>query len=72
MSRLHNLHPSEVIRVFLGEVTILDAATLLGVDNVTQVITRAAGISHDMALRLEDVFGKRTDLVSFAKVDNEN
>lgn len=64
MSRLHNPHPSEVIRVFLGEMTILDAATLLGVDHVTQVITGAAGIYHDMALRLGDVFGTSSELLS--------
>lgn len=66
MSRLHNLHSGEIIRVFLGDMTILDAATRLGVDYVTlqQVIIGAAGISHDMALRLGDIFGTSSELWS--------
>lgn len=67
MSHLHNPpHPGEVIREFLGEMTILDAATRLGVDHVTlqQVITGSEGISHDMALRLGDVFGTSSELWS--------
>jgi len=67
MSRQHNPpHPGEVIREFLGEMTIPDAATRLGVDHVTlqQVITGEVGISHDMALRLGDVFGTSSELWS--------
>jgi addiction module HigA family antidote len=67
MSRQRNPpHPGEVIREFLGEMTISDAATRLGVDHVMlqQVVTGVAGISHDMALRLGDVFGTSSDLWS--------
>ncbi|MGK5033536.1 HigA family addiction module antitoxin [Janthinobacterium sp. MDT1-19] len=67
MSHQHNPpHPGEVIREFLGEMTIPDAATRLGVDHVTlqQVITGAVGISHDMALRLGDIFGTSSELWS--------
>ncbi|MBB5371700.1 MULTISPECIES: HigA family addiction module antitoxin [unclassified Janthinobacterium] len=67
MSRQHNPpYPGEVIREFLGEMTIPDAATRLGVDHVTlqQVITGAVRISHDMALRLGDVFGTSSEIWS--------
>jgi addiction module HigA family antidote len=67
MDRMHNPpHPGEVIKEFIGEMTIQDAATRLGVDHATlqQVVTGAAGISHDMALRLGDVFGTSSELWS--------
>lgn len=67
MDRMYNPpHPGEVIKEFIGEMTIQDAATRLGVDYVTlqQVVTGSAGISHDMALRLGDVFGTSSELWS--------
>jgi addiction module HigA family antidote len=60
MPRMHNPpHPGEVVREFLGEMSITDAATFLDVDLVTlqRVITGAAVISHEIALRLGDAFG---------------
>ena len=67
MDRMHNPpHPGEVIKEFIGEMTIQDTATRLGIDHVTlqQVVTGEAGISHDMALRLGDVFGTSSELWS--------
>jgi antitoxin HigA-1 len=67
MDRMYNPpHPGEVIKEFIGEMTIQDAATRLGVDYVTlqQVVTGSAGISHDMALHLGDVFGTSSELWS--------
>lgn len=65
MTRMHNPpHPGEVIREFLGEMTITDAATRLGVDPITlqRVVAGASGISHDLALRLGDTFGTSPEL----------
>ena len=67
MDRMHNPpHPGEVIKEFIGEMTIKDVATRLGVDHATlqQVVTGSAGISHDMALRLGDVFGTSSEFWS--------
>ena len=67
MDRMYNPpHPGEVIKEFIGEMTVEDVATRLGVDHVTlqQVVTGSAGISHDMALRLGDVFGTSSEFWS--------
>ena len=55
MTRMHNPpHPGEVLREYLGGVTVTDAARCLGVGRVTlqRIVTGAAGISPDMAYRL--------------------
>ena len=65
MTRMHNPpHPGEVIREYLGDVTITDAAARLGVGRVTlqRVVTGAAGISPDMAYRLGTAFGTSPEL----------
>lgn len=65
MTRMHNPpHPGEVLREYLGEVTITDAAIRLGVGRVTlqRVVTGAAGISSDMAYRLASAFGTSPEL----------
>lgn len=51
MTRMHNPpHPGEVLREYLGDITITDAAVKLGVNRVTlsRVVTGASGISADM------------------------
>ena len=60
MTRMHNPpHPGEVLREYLGDVTVTAAAMRLGVGRVTlqRVVTGAAGISPDMAYRLGAGFG---------------
>jgi addiction module HigA family antidote len=62
---MHNPpHPGEVLREYLGDLTITDVAARLGVARVTlqRVINGAAGISPDMAYRLGDAFGTGPEL----------
>lgn len=65
MTRMHNPpHPGEVLREYLGDVTITDAAARLGVGRVTlqRVVTGASGISADMAYRLAAAFNTSPEL----------
>jgi addiction module HigA family antidote len=65
MTRMHNPpHPGAVLREYLGDVTVTDAAMRLGVSRVTlqRVVTGAAGISPDMAYRLSAAFGTSPEL----------
>lgn len=65
MTRMYNPpHPGEVLREYLGDMTVTEAAGLLGVNRVTlsRVVTGAAGISPDMAFRLGDAFGTSAEL----------
>lgn len=65
MTRMHNPpHPGEVLREYLGDVTVTEAAKRLGVGRVTlqRVVTGASGISHDMAYRLGCAFGTSPEI----------
>lgn len=65
MTRMHKPpHPGEVLREYLGEMTITNAAKQLGVGRVTlqRVVTGAASISADMAYRLGAAFGTSPEL----------
>ena len=65
MTRMHNPpHPGEVLKEYLGGVTVTEAAVRLGVSRVTlqRVVTGAAGISPDMAYRLGSAFGTSPEL----------
>lgn len=65
MTRMHNPpHPGEVLREYLGEITVTEAALQLGVNRVTlsRVVTGSSGISPDMAYRLGDAFGTSAEL----------
>ncbi|NRR31533.1 HigA family addiction module antidote protein [Oxalobacteraceae bacterium] len=65
MTRMHNPpHPGEVLREYLGDMTVTEAALRLGVGRVTlqRVVTGAAGISPDMAYRLGAAFGTSPEL----------
>jgi len=58
--RMHNPpHPGEVIREFLGEMTVSAAAEHLGVGRVTlsRLLNGKAAVSPEMALRLAAAFG---------------
>ena len=52
-------HPGEVIREFLGEMTVTAAAEHLGVGRVTfsRVLNGKAAVSPEMAMRLAAAFG---------------
>ena len=65
MTRMHNPpHPGEVLRDYLGEISVTQAAVKLGVNRVTlsRVVTQSAGISPDMAYRLAEAFGTSPEL----------
>ena len=65
MTRMHNPpHPGKVLREYLGEITVTEAAVKLGVNRVTlsRVVTGAAGVSADMAYRLGEAFGTSPEL----------
>jgi len=62
---MHNPpHPGEVLREYLGAITVTDAAKQLGVARVTlqRIVNGAAGISADMAYRLGEAFGTSPEL----------
>ena len=65
MTRMHNPpHPGEVLREYLGEMTITEAAARLGVSRVTlqRVVNGAAGVSPDMAYRLGSALNTSPEL----------
>lgn len=65
MTRMHNPpHPGEVLREYLGDVTVTAAAEKLGVNRVTlsRLVTGAAAVSPDMAYRLSAAFGTSPEL----------
>jgi len=53
-----------LIREYLGQTTVTEAAIKLGVNRVTlsRVLTGASGVSADMAYRLAAAFGTSPDL----------
>lgn len=57
-------HPGNVLRDFLGEVSVMNAALHLGVTRATlsRILNGSASISADMALRLADALGTSPDL----------
>ena len=62
---MHNPpHPGEVLREYLGDVTVTDAAQQLGVNRVTltRIVSGHSGISPDMAFRLASAFGTIPEL----------
>lgn len=65
MTRMHNPpHPGEVLREYLGDITVTAAAARLGVSRVTlqRVVSGAAGISPDMAYRLGAALGTSPEM----------
>src|SRR5580658_7137010 len=65
MTRMYNPpHPGEVLKEYLGDVTVTEAARRLGVGRVTlqRIVNGAAGISPDMAYRLASAFGTNPEL----------
>ena len=65
MTRMQNPpHPGEVLKEYLGGISITEAAVKLGINRVTlsRVVTGASGVSADMAYRLADAFGTSAKL----------
>ena len=65
MTRMHNPpHPGEVLREYLGDISVTQAAAQLGVNRVTlaRIVGGRAGISADMAYRLGAALGTRAEL----------
>ena len=65
MTRMHNPpHPGEVLREYLGDISVTEAALKLSINRVTlsRVVTGASGVSADMAYRLADAFGTSPEL----------
>lgn len=63
--KMHNpAHPGEVLREYLADATVTDAARQLGVNRVTltRILTGHSGISTDMAYRLASAFGTSPEL----------
>lgn len=65
MARMHNpAHPGEVLREFLGDLSVTEAADRLGVTRVSlsRIVNGKNGISADMALRLEAALGTSAEM----------
>ena len=65
MTRMHNPpHPGELIREYLGDISVTEAAVKLGINRVTlsRIVTCASGVSADMAYRLAAAFGTSPEL----------
>ncbi len=60
MSMMHNPpHPGEVLREWLSDITVTNAAAKLGVARLTlsRLLNGAAGVSAEMDLRLSKALG---------------
>lgn len=65
MTTMHNPpHPGEILREWLAEVSVTDAALHLGIARATlsRVLNGSAGISADMALRLQAALGTSAEM----------
>ena len=65
MATMHNPpHPGEILREWLGDMSVTDAAQRLGVARATlsRVLNGSSGISADMALRLQAAFGTSPEM----------
>jgi len=62
---MHNPpHPGLLVKEYLGDVTVTEAAERMDVSRVTlqRIVSGNAGISPDMAYRLSDLFGTSHEL----------
>ena len=65
MATMHNPpHPGEILREWLGDMSVTDAAQHLGVSRATlsRVLNGSSGISADMALRLQAALGTSPEM----------
>jgi addiction module HigA family antidote len=56
-------HPGEMLRDYLGEMTIADAASRLGINraHLSRILNGNAGITANTSLRLSDALGTSPD-----------
>jgi addiction module HigA family antidote len=62
--RMHNpAHPGEVLREYMGEMSVTRLAEHIGVTRPTlsRLLNGSSGISADMALKLSEAFGTSPD-----------
>lgn len=72
MALMHNPpHPGKVLREYLGDMEVADAAARLKVSRTTlsRVLNGRAGISADMSLRLSDALGTHQAFWSGLQMD---
>lgn len=65
MNRMHNpAHPGAVLREYIGDITVTEAAAHLGITRaaLSRILNGSAGISADMALRLEQALGTSAEM----------
>ncbi|TKI07654.1 HigA family addiction module antitoxin [Martelella alba] len=65
MTRMHNpAHPGAVLREYLGDISVTEAAQALGVTrtSLSRILNGSTGISADMALRLESALGTSAEM----------
>lgn len=63
--RMHNpAHPGKVLREYLGDLSVTEAAARLGVTRaaLSRILNGSADISADMALRLQDALGTSAEM----------
>ena len=63
--RMHNpAQPGIVLREYLGDLTVTEAASRLGVTRaaLSRILNGSAGISADMALHLRDALGTSAEM----------
>lgn len=64
-------HPGEVLREYLGGISVTEAAKHLGVTRaaLSRILNGSAGISADMSIRLSEALGTSPDF--WAKMQTE-
>jgi len=63
--RMHNpAHPGEILREYMGDLSVTSLAEHLGTTrvNLSRILHGRAGISAEMALRLSEAFGTSPEL----------
>ncbi len=63
--RMHKpSHPGTVLRDYLGDLSVTEAASRLGVTRtaLSRILNGSAGISVEMALRLRDALGTSAEM----------
>ncbi len=74
MIRMHNPpHPGEVLREYLGSLTVADVAAHIGLSRMALqgIVDGVAGISADMAYRLGDAFGTSPDFWAGMQLEHD-
>jgi addiction module HigA family antidote len=74
VATMHNPpHPGKVLREYLGEIEVSEAAERLKVSRTTlsRVLNGRAGISADMSLRLSDALGTHAAFWSGMQMEYE-